>query len=410
MSIEAGESGTLPGRLEFVREPSYFEVPTDPNWKRYSDRIQNFAAGPGMQYARQPTIGTADAVDHDRGQEDPAASIEYHLQQPLVDQNGDPVDAATDGVLRDENNQLLNSHLICYRREQDGGNFGAGIREYTVVRGGKVASVEFDNDPTAELPIPVSLDYNPRKVRSYLVHQPDAETTLDIVSTSDQDTMDLTIEDEGAATTETISVSGTTTVTTTESFGDVDAVFLSEEPVGDVTITDGSDTTVATLNGGESHSDDGQPVDGDRGIPALGEGSHADPINTEFEHFVGDRLERPAGSPVRARVSAATLSVENDFDSEAVHTSRLPVYDESERTVTMDADVAGKTVSHRNFEQHVLKDQQGLEHELDNTLIGLNNTVPVDVDDREVDAEEGVTVYSVTFEASGEPAIELSQP
>lgn len=410
MSIEAGESGTLPGRLEFVREPSYFGVPTDPEWQRYSDRIQSFTAGPNMSYARQPDLGTADAVDHDRGAEDPAADIEYHLQRPLVDGSGAPDDPAADGILRDDRNQLLNSHLICYRRTQDGGNFGAGIREYTVVRGAKVASAELENDPTAELPIPVSLSYNPRKVRSYLLHQPDTETTLDIVSTSDEDTMEITIEDEGASTAETIALSGTTVVTTTESFSDVDAVFLAEEPAGDVEITDGDGTTVTTLNGGESHSDDGQPVDGERGIPPLGEGSHADPIGTEFEHFVGDRLERPAGSPVRARVSSATLSVENDFDSNPVHDSRLPVYDESERTVTMDADVAGKTVSHENFEQHVLKDQQGLEHELDSTLVTLNNTVPVDIDDRSVDAEEGVTVYSLTFEASGEPAINLSQP
>jgi hypothetical protein len=88
----------------------------------------------------------------------------------------------------------------------------------------------------------------------------------------------------------------------------------------------------------------------------------------------------------------------------------LPVYDEGNRTVAIDTDVAGATTSHDNFVEALTKDQQDLEHELDKTLVTFNNTVPVDIDEREVDAESGVSVYSVTFEASGDPAITVSQP
>lgn len=411
MSIESGESGTLPGRLEFVREPTYFEVPTDPEWKRFSDRIASFTAGPAVSYARQPNIGEVDALDYERGAEDPSAEVEYHLQKPLVDGAGDPVDASADGILREgQDFRLPNTHTIQYRRKMSDGNFGAGIREYTIIRGAKIGSVEFEYDPTGELPVPVTVSYSPRKVRSYLVHQLDTGSTLDVQSSSDNDTMDLTIEDEGVGLTDVVTLNGTTTVTSTETFTDIDAVWLSDTPEGDVTITDGSGTTVTTLYGGLSHSDDGQAVDGERGIPPVGAGQHSSPVGSTFEHFVGDRLERPAGEPVRARVSSAGFSVDNSMSSNPVHSSRLPVYDEGERTISIDCDVAGKTVSHRNFKEHVLKQQNGLEHELDKTQMTFNNTTPTDVGEREVSADEAVTVYSVTFEASGTPALTITQP
>ena len=375
---DSPESGIVPGRLEFAREPAYFEIPTDPDWQYFS--------------------------------EDPSAAIEYDLQRPLVDGSGNADDPAGDGILRDADNQLPNSHLIVHRRELAGGNDGAGIREYTVVRGAKVESAEADNNPDDEQPIGMSLTYAPRKVRSYLIHQPSAGTTLDISSTSDQDTMDITIESEGASTTDTVTVDGTTTVTSTESFDDIDAALLSAEPEGDITVADGDGTTLLEIKGGESYSDDDQPVDGDRGVPALGAGSHATAIGTTFEHFVGDRLERPAGSTVRQRVSSAGWAVENDMESNPVHDSRLPVYDEGNRTVTIDTDVAGKTTSHQNFVESLTKDQQNLEHELTNSLVSFYNTVPADIDERAVDSESGVSVYSVTFEASGDPAIAVMQP
>jgi hypothetical protein len=404
------ESGVLPGRIEFVREPSYFGVPTDPSWKRFSDVARSFTAGPGPSYSAQADIGTPDAADHFRGLEDPSCEVTYDLQKQLVDGSGNPDDAAADGILRDSENQLQNTHMVVHRREHAGGNDNAGIREYTVMRGGKIESVDAENAPDDEQPIGVTLSYAPRKVRSFLIHQPSSGTTLDVSSTSSNDTMDLTVEDEGAATSETITLSGTTTASGATTFSDIDAAWLSAQPEGDVTVTDGSGTTLMIIKGGTSYSDDGQPVDGDRGVPPLGSGSHASAIGTSFEHFVGDRLERPSGSAVRQRVSTASWSIENDLESNPVHDSRYPVYDEGNRTVSVDTDVAGKTVSHDNFVEALTKDQQNLEHELDSTLVTFKNTVPADIDAREVDAESGVSVYSVTFEASGDPAITLAQP
>jgi len=412
------ESGGLPSRIEFVREPSLMEMPTDPDWNRASDVYRSFTASPGASLGRQDGIGTPDAVDHYRGTEDPSLDIGYDLQQFFIDTNGDPLDPSGDGILRDSENQLPNSHTWVERRENSGGNDDAGVRIYTVVRGAKVATVEPTLDPSEENPILMELSYQPRKVRSYLIHQPSAATTLDIVSTSDQDTMDITIESEGATTTETITLTGTTTVTTTASFDDIDAVWLVEEPVGDITITDGNgtalvesttnDATSGALAGGLSYSDDDQPVDGDRGVPALGAGSHAAAIGTAFEHFVGDRFERPDGTKARARLNSAGWSVENDIETDSVNDSRLPTVDEGNRTVTVDADIAGPYASHNSMMESLQKVQHDTVHELSGGIVTLKNTVPQDAAERTVEDDQAVASLSETLGASGDPAIEVS--
>ena len=406
---DTAESGTLPGRYEWVPEPNGpMSVPTDPEWQRFSDTMRSFNADVGASYARQDGIGTSDAVDHNRGTEDPSADVGYDLQRFPIDSNGDPQSAAAYGMLRDEHNQLLGSLLATERTEAPGGNDGAGMRIYTVVRGAKVETVNPTNDPSEENPILMELSLQPTKVRSYAIHQPSAGTTLEITSTDDADTMDITIESEDGTTSETIAVNGTTAVTTTESFDDIDAIWLSEEPDGDVEVTDGSGTTICELVGGLTYSDDDQPVAGDRGVPALGSGSHADPIGTNYEHFVGDRIERPVGSPVRPRVQSAGWTVENDLTTDSVHTSQLPTVDESDRTVTIDVDVAGPKVSHDSMMEALTKDQQDYEHELSGGVVRFKNTVVESSGERQREASgQAVASISETFAASGDPAIEL---
>jgi hypothetical protein len=402
------ESGTLPGRYEYIVEPAPMEVPTDPEWQRFSDTIRSFSADPGASYARQNNIGNPDAADHNRGTEDPSADIGYDLQKFPVDSNGNPQSAAAYGILRDKYNQLHGTLLTVERTEAPGGNDGAGMRIYTVVRGAKVESVDPTNDPSAEDPILMELGLQPTKVRSYAIHQLSEAEPLAVTSTEpDADSeITATIESEGATTTEVIQVgSGAGT----ESFDDIDAIWLSATPEGDITVTgDTSDTTICELAGGLTYSDDDQPVDGDRGVPALGGGSHADPIGTSYEHFVGDRVERPVGSPVRPRVISAGWTVENDLSTDAVHTSRLPTVDESDRTVTIDADVAGPKVSHDSMMEALQKTQQDYEHEVSGGIFRFKNTVVESNGERQREASgQAVASISETFAASGDPAIEL---
>lgn len=45
------ESGQLPGRYEWVEEPSPGAVPTDIEWNRFSDVIRTFEMDPGVSDA-----------------------------------------------------------------------------------------------------------------------------------------------------------------------------------------------------------------------------------------------------------------------------------------------------------------------------------------------------------------------
>ncbi|WP_324757096.1 hypothetical protein [Haloarcula montana] len=403
------ESGTLPGRHGYVVESEPMAVPTDPDWQRPSDVMREFTASGGATVERQDAISTPDPVDHNRGTEEPEATVAYDMQQFPVDGDGNPNSLDAYGLLRDEYNALEGTILYQERTRIPGGNDDAGIRLYTVVRGAAVESVEATLDPSEAQPILLECGLMPRKVRSYAIHQPSASTTLEITSTDDADTMDVTIENEGAGTTETISLTGTTSVTTTESFGDIDSVWLSEQPTGDITITDGSGTTFVELQGGLTYSDDDQPVDGDRGIPSLGAGSHGSEIGTTFEHFVGDRVERPAGSPLRPRLNSASWSVENDISTDSLHDTRAPSVDTSDRTVTVDADVGGPKVSHDSMMEALTKTKNDIEHELSGGEFVFPNSTLTDGGERQREASgQAVASISETFEASGDPAIIIS--
>jgi len=402
------ESGQLPGRYEWVEEPSPGAVPTDIEWNRFSDVIRTFEMDPGATLARQDSIATADAVDHNRGPEEPSATVGYDLQRFPVDGAGDPVDASAYGILRDQYNDLLGTLLAVGRREYGGGNDGAGVREFSVVRGAGVDSVSPTLDPSGEQPILMELSLTARKARSYLIHQPSAATTLELVSTDDGDTMEVTIETEDAGTTDTISLDGTTAVTTTASYSDIDAVWLADNPTGNVTVSDGSGTTFLELTGGLEYSDDDQPVDGDRGIPPLGAGSHAGEIGSSFEHFVGDRFERPAGEAVRARINSASWTIENNINTQALHNTRAPALDAGNRGVTVDADAAGPYISHKSMMESLQKVQQHIEHELSGGTLQFKNAVPTDAAARTVEAEQAVASISETFSCSGDPAVVLT--
>ena len=402
------ESGQLPGRYEWVEEPSPGAVPTDIEWNRFSDVIRTFEMDPGATLARQDSIATADAVDHNRGPEEPSATVGYDLQRFPVDGAGDPVDASAYGILRDQYNDLLGTLLAVGRREYGGGNDGAGVREFSVVRGAGVDSVSPTLDPSGEQPILMELSLTARKARSYLIHQPSAATTLELVSTNDGDTMEVTIETEDAGTTDTISLDGTTAVTTTTPYSDIDAVWLADNPTGNVTVSDGSGTTLLELKGGLEYSDDDQPVDGDRGIPPLGAGSHAGEIGSSFEHFVGDRFERPAGEAVRARINSASWTIENNINTQALHNTRAPALDAGNRGVTVDADAAGPYISHKSMMESLQKVQQHIEHELSGGTLQFKNAVPTDAAARTVEAEQAVASISETFSCSGDPAVVLT--
>lgn len=498
------ESGQLPGRFEWVPETTRGEVPSNPDFRLFSDVMRAFEAEEGVALGRQDALGTAYAKDHNRATEEPALTTGCDLQRfPVMPdvsdpgsssqlgvqstQSGDtgidvviynddestsetittdgtdgttfvtgstsfdtvgrvvtkdthsgaievhtdssgspgtklgevpasgtafpdpqPADPAGYGVLRDQYNRLPGSLTILARRESPGGNDSAGVREYTVVTGAVPESTSPTLDPSAANPILMEQEWAPVKVRSYLIHQPSASTALEVSSTSENDTMDLTVEDEGASTTDTVTLNGTTTVSITGPYTDVDAAWLTEAPEGTVTITDGSGVTIMTIEGGLTYSDDDNPVDGDRGVPVIGTGSRGASLGTSYEHFVGDRFERPSGSNVRSRVNSASWAVENDMETSSLARTRAPARDEGNATVTVEADVGGEFVSHNSMMEALQKVQDDLEHELTTGIVIFKNTVPTDAAARVMESDSGVVSESETLSASGDPAIEFA--
>lgn len=429
------ESGLLPGRYQWVEEPEIMEVPTDPQWNYFSDNMRTFSAAPGATNERNPGLGTPDATGHSRGTEEPEAEISYDLQRFPVDANGNPQDPVAYAAARDAYNRLFGTLLCVARTEDGGGNFGAGIRTYTVMRGVGFDTVTAELDPEAAGPILMTLEASPRRVRSYIIHQPDAATAVQFRSEEVDDIgLEVTVESEDAATAETVALTEETdvdgnfvaaTATTTATFGDVDAVWLSSDPVDDISVTadDGTETGTGTpilegtsaetdggLVGGLTYSDDLQPVDGDRGIPPLGAGANATPISGAndpvFEHFVGDRVERQAGVPYRPRINSLEWSVENSFEAGSLHRSQAPTNDAGDRTITLDADIAGRRASHDSMMDALQSTSFPLYHELSRGVVEFPAVTITESDGREYEGDDqAVAAVSETLEATNDRGI-----
>lgn len=331
-------------RVEFVRESSTGEAPADPEWNLYSDNLDTaLVVSSDAQIEGQRGVGDVNVQDFFAGPEDHTASIDYHLQDFFVDGNGDALDASGDAIVRDGEGDVTTHTAVDRYTSSD------GTRVYRVLNGGHPNIGEITGDPSSGLPIMVSLEYEAKKIRSYKIEQPDAGTTLDVVSTSANDTtQDLTIEDEGAGTSETLTLTGDSTVTTTETFEDIDAVSLSAETVGDVTVSDGGGTDFVTIRGSNYY--DG--VEGDLGVPALGAGSHSAAKGTPYERFLDDDITR-GGNSIGVEIRSASASVSNNYDKTAVAGTKSQAIHEGAQDGELSATVAGEFQEHSDMESHL---------------------------------------------------------
>lgn len=331
-------------RIEYVRESTQGETPSDPEWNLYSDNLDTtLVASVDAQIEEQRGVGDVNVQDFFAGPEDHSASIDYHLQDFFVDGSGDALDAAGDAILRDAENDVSTHTAVDRYTSSD------GTRVYTVLKGGFPNIGEITGDPSSGLPIMVSLEYEAKKVRRYKVGQPDAGTTLEVVSSSaDDTTQTLTIEDEGAGTTEDVSLNGTTTVTTTETFSDIDALELDAETTGDVTVSDGSGTDFATIRGANYY--DG--VEGDLGVPALGAGSHPSEKGTSYERFLDDDITR-GGTSIGVEIRSASASVSNNYDKTAIAGTKCQAIHEGAQDAELSATVAGEFQEYSDMEDHL---------------------------------------------------------
>lgn len=405
----APETSLLSGRFEWIEESTYGETPSNPSWNRLSDAVAGWTGSQDVQREALNVLGDHNPIDHPSGAEDASVDVSYYLQNWFVDSSGNLQDASAYGIERQGDGTPHNSHTLMQRKEKVDDSDNALRRVYFIARGGRIESVDVTLDPSESVPILVELTYQCR-YNSFRIDQPSSSTTLDIVSTSANDTMDITIEDEGANTTETISLNGTTTVTTSSNFGDIDAVELASAAEGDVTVTDGSGNTLVTLYGGNSYAEDGASLDGDLGVPALGSGSHSSSIGTSYEHVIGDVFNKPASTSFQVNSDdidfhGTGFSISNTVEKNAVAGSRHQTIDMGNQTVEFNADVSGAGVSHASIKDHL----QGLEENIEwipesggSKQVTFTNAELTDLGDTPGDEpDQARAVVSNTFSAQG---------
>lgn len=397
MGQEISERALDDVRVEFVEETTKGTTPSDPSWTRIADF---FESGPGYSTDASvdgpPAQGSSDTERISRGARENSLAFSYWMQQFPVDGSGDPNDPFGEILNRGPNTQL-STHTVVWRREQtEGGNDDAGFRDYVVGRGAYPLTGTIAGDPGESSAMVLDLGYEQvAYVENHVIHQPSSGTTLEVSSSDSGDTSQtLTIEDDGASTTEDVSLNGMTTVTTSAPFASIDAAHLDGETVGDVTITDGSGTTLLTLYGTGT---DG--VDGQLGVPALGSGSHGSAIGTDPETYQFIRTSSTFGGALSSpdRLHALDLSVEIDASTEAQQGTRAVAIDPGMRTVTAEVDVAGPWASATRLEEYLHGRTGDLTFTLPDGDIVVKNAQATDVDDKDYSAGDANNVYGVTF-------------
>ena len=347
------ESGIGALRVNFVRETTVGTTQTNPAWLRYSNEINSLGGwAPNANLVARTAVGSPDVQGFSIGAEDHELTISYALQRWLTTATETPADAISDGLLRDSNGYLNNRHSFLARQvlPAPAGVDAKGVRVYTYGTGGVFQSATLSGDPGSGEPVTVEGSYRFETMRSYKINQPNAGTTLVVVSSNTADTggPTITIEKDGGAT-ETLTLNGTTPVTGSTSFATIDAFRLSAACEGDITCTfttGGSECFVVT------GKDNQQEISGDIGLPLLGSGSYEAALSGAFEHILGDTITK-GGSAIDTNVMTMSVSVANSIEATPVTRQKAKVLSEGSREITADATVFGETSSHTATVEHL---------------------------------------------------------
>lgn len=416
-SQTASEGGLRNHRTEFVRETVTADgeqvPPADPNWQLYSDTVRAFEWSPDPGMDAQHGIGDADPNNHFRGPEEHSLSVTYDLQRWLVDGAGDPVDAAADGIMRNDDNLLPNTHTVVDRERKaaiTAGNTLEGdarrdTRIYTVGIGGHVDEVTLTGDPGDQQPVAVELSYEFVHMRTYQVDQPDAPVALEVVSTDAADnTQSIVLEGEGGAPSMTLALNGTTAVSTgATTFDNIDAAYIVDangnptDTVGNVQIRGGTGGPLLAEIQGAAEYDD---IEGDFGIPPTGAGSHAAPVGTAYEKFIGDTVTR-GGGRLAMDINSFEFTVGNNTERTVRHDSFGQRVHVGTRDSSVSASVVGETESHDSLVSSLVNEGADIVWTLSGGTLTLVNSRLTDPGDRSIESEQAVLTLDNEFSGEG---------
>ena len=401
----ATEGGIRSTRYEFVREDVPGEFVEDPEFMHPSDNVVSFEWSPDGGVEPREGLGTPDVVRHDNGPESHDLTLEYDLQRFPVDGTGEPLDLSGDGLLRvGPQNALPNTHTVVRRQSADGlspsqtvnGDESRDTRIFTVCLGGKIDSLSYNGDPSSDQPVVTNVDYMLEKGRQYQVDQPDEESILSIENTGTSP-VDVTIEDEDAETTETLTVDGGETEVTVDEFADIDAVMLDTDIDGNVIISEDEGVDLCIIKGSD-HYGHGE---GDRGIPALGSGSHADPIDEPYEMILEDELQQPVGETLAFEINSVEYSVNNNVDGrEQLGTPRMALSAGS-RDIEVTTTIIGESESVRTADHHLSVTQNDIRWIMVGGYIQADNAALTDFGGVNDEVGESAMALDNTFTGEG---------
>lgn len=383
------------------------ETPANPAWELVSERIETMNPSLPINWSEDAGLGDVD-WQREPLLEESELELEYALQRWFLDAAGDPNDMAAYGMTRIEN--LLPSSLTFLARTTygaadndpttpkvkpsstvnaryndlaaaDGSDSTAkAARSYTVMKGLDVNEGTLTGE-RGESAWMVELTCPAEHGRPYQIDQPPASTTITMRSTDPGDTgLQITIEDEGAVTSETVALDATdatTVVATTATFSDIDAIQVADANGNVIDGEGGRDyagNIIVAIDTGDPAATGYSPTEGewlsvlwgsdeygntygDPGIPLLGAGSRAAPISAANEtpsYYRPQNLgvERPTGQPIEhaGGVQSVELEFGNNVERSPSSSNREQTLHhgmfEPEGTVTAD----GETVS--NYMQH----------------------------------------------------------
>lgn len=382
------DTGFRNHRVEFVREDDPGVTPDNPEYELFSDTLETALVwSADAQVEAQRGLGDYHILNHFTGAEDHQVSVDYHLQRFFVDDSGSPLDPAGDALVRDAEGGVRNTHTIVDRADFD------GARTYVVARGAYPNLSDLSGDPSTALPMVASLEYEAKRVRMFRVEQPAGESLTVRSTSADDSSQTLTIEGDDGVPSEEVMLDGTTAVTTTETFDSIDAFELDSETAGDVVVEDDAGEELVRLSGTDSY--DG--AIGDLGVPALGDGSHADAIGDSYEHFLDDYISKDGGQ-MAAEVRSASFSVDNGFEKSPVMGTAEQAIHVGAQELEFTASVAGNFAHHENLKDHLEGNEFDLVWEMDGGTVTFTSAVLSGPGDVGPEAGEVISTMDNTFQ------------
>lgn len=385
-------------------------TPDNPEWRLYSSVVRTTEPGPGKEFGQRQGLGHLDNHDKTQAQESHEHTVEYELERFPVDSNGNPVDPFGDATVVSADNAVGTTHSFYQRVVQadvraentvhakwfdrddvQASDHPTGAvpdaearkrRQVIYGRGGMpsepVLGVNADDAPIAT----VEFAYQFRMMRSYGFNKPQ-NGYLHVASTDAADTgLEVTIENEDATATETVTLDGsdaTTAVATTTQFDSIERVYVPGRNEGTVMVfdDDGSGTDaagaanqlVARIKGAELY--DG--IQSDDGVPPLGDGSFDDGSTLEGKQYaIGAELYW-CGEPIADYHQGTSLTLAYDLGEQSATDTGFAIPRQAGlREVNAEVTAFGETASHDHFSDFV----EGREGVLELRLTDGNITLP----------------------------------